>query len=498
VSCSWFYRRVLFALLLAAACLAVGGTRNAVLAATPSVRPPAGPADPTRPRASTSEPASTTTVTVRRYTVRPGDTLTAIATQHRYPGGWSRLYAHNRSTVGPDPNLIFPGQTLRLRSSQPNHRPAPRPRRPAVTKAPASSHAQPVQAGTQSEPTTPAAPVQPTRSQPKAQPELLQPALVILLAVSLLLATFTAPRLRGRRRRLVPVVQRRPVPDPTLAPRPHPRPASGAPSRPAPTPANGDDQVSFSLVVMADGNREAELEASLAQLATLDRQRLGIVVVVGEDDPRARRAVETVRRRVPDRFSVVTDRHRPGNVATAVDRALPACQGEVTGVLGPGAIPPDLLDRVAGHVRQDGATMVWADPSSRSCSWSSSRAPARFRLRLVPAHGQSVFVRTQLLRAQTVGETQPATGPGGRRTTAQTQPTDARRRGVTVQLRAIADQATPDDQLPGRGRRRPTVADMTLQGDDARRHLPSFGEVRPGSGPARGWPRRRWSRRPRH
>jgi LysM domain-containing protein len=466
VSCSWFCRRVLVALLLAAACLAVGGTRNAVLAATPSVRPSAGPADPTRPRASTSEPAWTTTVTVRRYTVRPGDTLTAIATHHRYPGGWSRLYAHNRSTVGPDPNLIFPGQTLRLPSSQPNRRPAPTPRRPAAAKAnaPANSDAQPVQAGPEPKPATPAEPVQPATSQPKTQPELLQPALLILLTVSLVLATLIAHRLRGRRRRLLPVVQRRPVADPTLARRPHPRPASGAPTRPAPTPANRDDQVSFSLVVMADGNREAELEASLSQLATLDRQRLGIVVVVGEDDPTARRAVETVRRRVPDRISVVTNRHRPSSVATAVDRALPACHGEVTGVLAPGAIPLDLLDRVAGHIRQDGATMVWADTSSQSCSWSSSRAPARFRLRLVPADGQLVFVRTELLRAQTMGETQPATGAGSRRTTAQAQPTEARRRGATVQLRAITDQATPDDQLPGLGRRRPTAADMTLPG----------------------------------
>jgi hypothetical protein len=437
VSCSWFYRRALVALLLAAACLAVGGTGNAVLAATPSIRPSAGPSDPTRPRAATSEPASTTTVTVRRYTVRPGDTLTAIATHHRYPGGWPRLYAHNRRTVGPDPNLIFPGQTLRLRASQPNRRPAPTPRRPAVAKAnaPASGDTQPVQAATESTPATPAEPVQPATSEPNAQPELLQPALVILLAVSLVLATLTARPLRGRRR-LVPVFQRRPEAHPTPAPRPHPAPTSDAPSRPAPTPANGDDQVSFSLVVMADGHRGAELEASLSQLAALDRQRLGIVVVVGEGDPTARRAVEAVRRRLPDRISVVTDRHRPWSVATAVDRALPACHGEVTGVLAAGVISLDLLDRVAGHVRQDGATMVWAGTRSQSCSWSSSRAPARYRLRLVPGHGQSVFVRTELLRAQ-----------------------------------------------PMR---------------DARLHLPSLRDVRPGSGPPRGWPRRRWSRRPRH
>ncbi|MGW1991393.1 LysM peptidoglycan-binding domain-containing protein [Embleya sp. NPDC001921] len=46
------------------------------------------------------------------YKVRPGDTLSRIATEFRVDGGWPGLYEDNRGLVGPDPNLIHPGQTL--------------------------------------------------------------------------------------------------------------------------------------------------------------------------------------------------------------------------------------------------------------------------------------------------------------------------------------------------------------------------------------------------
>jgi len=48
------------------------------------------------------------------WTVQPGDTLTAIATELRVSGGWQALYAANRQAVGPDPNLIRAGTVLVL------------------------------------------------------------------------------------------------------------------------------------------------------------------------------------------------------------------------------------------------------------------------------------------------------------------------------------------------------------------------------------------------
>jgi resuscitation-promoting factor RpfA len=48
------------------------------------------------------------------YTVRPGDNLYEIAAEHALPGGWPALYGANRSAVGADPDLILPGEHLRL------------------------------------------------------------------------------------------------------------------------------------------------------------------------------------------------------------------------------------------------------------------------------------------------------------------------------------------------------------------------------------------------
>ncbi|MFD9033687.1 transglycosylase family protein [Streptomyces sp. NPDC059567] len=48
------------------------------------------------------------------YTVQPGDNLTDIARENELPGGWGALYDANRSTVGADPDLIMPGQSLDL------------------------------------------------------------------------------------------------------------------------------------------------------------------------------------------------------------------------------------------------------------------------------------------------------------------------------------------------------------------------------------------------
>lgn len=48
------------------------------------------------------------------YTVVHGDTLSGIASEQDVAGGWHRLYAANRTTVGSDPDLILPGQRLSL------------------------------------------------------------------------------------------------------------------------------------------------------------------------------------------------------------------------------------------------------------------------------------------------------------------------------------------------------------------------------------------------
>ncbi|MEU2118736.1 transglycosylase family protein [Streptomyces sp. NPDC016459] len=53
------------------------------------------------------------------YTVRPGDSLSDIAQANELPGGWTALYDANRRTVGVDPDLILPGQSLDLTEGSP-------------------------------------------------------------------------------------------------------------------------------------------------------------------------------------------------------------------------------------------------------------------------------------------------------------------------------------------------------------------------------------------
>jgi cell wall-associated NlpC family hydrolase len=48
------------------------------------------------------------------YTVQRGDWLSKISARYNLKGGWERLYALNKSTVGSDPDLVYPGQILKL------------------------------------------------------------------------------------------------------------------------------------------------------------------------------------------------------------------------------------------------------------------------------------------------------------------------------------------------------------------------------------------------
>ncbi len=49
----------------------------------------------------------------RTYTVRSGDTLSAIAAGLGI-GDWRLLYEANKNLIGPDPDLIQPGQVLSI------------------------------------------------------------------------------------------------------------------------------------------------------------------------------------------------------------------------------------------------------------------------------------------------------------------------------------------------------------------------------------------------
>jgi murein DD-endopeptidase MepM/ murein hydrolase activator NlpD len=70
------------------------------------------------PAAQAHAPAKTARDGHDRYTVVAGDTLSQIASDQHVRGGWPQLYADNRSVVGGDPDLIFPGEHLALTAPQ--------------------------------------------------------------------------------------------------------------------------------------------------------------------------------------------------------------------------------------------------------------------------------------------------------------------------------------------------------------------------------------------
>jgi murein DD-endopeptidase MepM/ murein hydrolase activator NlpD len=129
------------------------GARSAgnrpVQASAPQSAPPTQPQ--TRPAAATP-----THVPGKRdsYTVASGDSLSGIASAQRVRGGWQGLYAANRTVVGSDPDLIFPGQRLSLDQSRaPKAGEGAGPGKPAGKTAPKPAAAAPkTQAPKQQEP----------------------------------------------------------------------------------------------------------------------------------------------------------------------------------------------------------------------------------------------------------------------------------------------------------------------------------------------------------
>ncbi|MFF1561132.1 transglycosylase family protein [Streptomyces sp. NPDC058279] len=64
--------------------------------------------------AAVETPAATDAASDPTYTVKAGDSLTAIADAKGLKGGWNALYAANEQVIGKDADLIKPGQNLDL------------------------------------------------------------------------------------------------------------------------------------------------------------------------------------------------------------------------------------------------------------------------------------------------------------------------------------------------------------------------------------------------
>jgi LysM repeat protein len=160
-----------------------------------------------------------------RYTITPGDTLSAIAAALGVRGGWPALYAANRPRIGPDPGLIHPGTVLTVPRQAPPApaalHPAPAGQPPTPTPAPA-----PAPGSSHHRVTPPAAP--PARGLPSWLKTVLLAAGLITAA-----AFLTEPLLLTRRRRAR--AARNAAPPPAQNPGPGPQPARppSSPGKPA-------------------------------------------------------------------------------------------------------------------------------------------------------------------------------------------------------------------------------------------------------------------------
>lgn len=111
------------------------------------------------------------------HEVAAGETLSGIAGQHRIRGGWPALYERNRGVVGPDPDLILPGQRLTLRGGAAAP-PRPRGDSPAAgAKRPRTDEAKPTADGNATSGTSKPEQAKQRKAKPqKTTPERTKPA----------------------------------------------------------------------------------------------------------------------------------------------------------------------------------------------------------------------------------------------------------------------------------------------------------------------------------
>jgi glycosyltransferase XagB len=178
-----------------------------------------------------------------------------------------------------------------------------------------------------------------------------------------------------------------------------------------PFPEPDETQLSFSLIVPAR-HEETVLDHTVRGLLKQDHEWLEVIVVVGDDDP-GTEAVARALASESDRVQVVVDSSQPKNKPKALNRALPHCIGEVVGVFdAEDEVAPALLTHVdacfratGAHVVQGGVQLMnyrsswWALRNTLEYFfWFSSRLHFHARNGFIPLGGNTVFVRTDLLK----------------------------------------------------------------------------------------------------
>jgi cellulose synthase/poly-beta-1,6-N-acetylglucosamine synthase-like glycosyltransferase len=175
----------------------------------------------------------------------------------------------------------------------------------------------------------------------------------------------------------------------------------------------GLPELSFSLLVPAR-HEQAVLGETLERLLRLDHPRFELLPIVGHDDPETAAVAHAVAAPHPDRIRVVVDDSWPKNKPKALNAALPFCRGEIVGVFdAEDEVDERLLRSVDRDFRATDADVVQGGVqlvnfrsswfALRNCLeyffWFRSRLHLQARHRFIPLGGNTVFVRTELLRA---------------------------------------------------------------------------------------------------
>jgi cellulose synthase/poly-beta-1,6-N-acetylglucosamine synthase-like glycosyltransferase len=169
----------------------------------------------------------------------------------------------------------------------------------------------------------------------------------------------------------------------------------------------------FSLLVPARHEDEV-LGHTLDTLAALDHPSYEVLCVVGHDDPGTAAVARVAADRYPGLVRVVVDHSWPKNKPSALNTALPHCTGDVVGVFdAEDEVAPGLLTAIEASFHQDRADVVQGGVqlmnihsswwSLRNCLeyffWFRSRLHFHADKDFIPLGGNTVFVRTALLRA---------------------------------------------------------------------------------------------------
>ena len=170
---------------------------------------------------------------------------------------------------------------------------------------------------------------------------------------------------------------------------------------------------SFSLLVPARHEEEV-LGDTLDALAKLDHPDYEVIAIIGHDDLGTEAVARAAAQRHPDIVRVVIDFSSPKNKPKGLNTAIPECRGDVIGVFdAEDEVHPQLLRLVDARFVETGADVVQGGVqlmnletswwSLRNCMeyyfWFRSRLHFHANNKFIPLGGNTVFVRSDLLRA---------------------------------------------------------------------------------------------------